>query len=119
MKAGYDIVVAGSETRRFQHGFQALSNVHRLTTGGGGGGGGARGEENIRVNDRPTASLTSVVRRHRPGAAAQGLTLLHLSAQRKRLMWDKEGSKGIYGGAGGGVQAFRGCFKYQKRLRLG
>ena len=63
------------------------------------------------------------------GAATQGLTLVHLSAQRKHFPWDKGCSRsfrgcwgavwGVFVAGGAGVaSAFRGCFEFQKQLRL-
>jgi len=51
----------------------------------------------------------------------QGLTLVPLSAQRKRFWWDK-GFRGwsgcMHGGGGGVVDAYRGCFECQNRLKM-
>ena len=42
------------------------------------------------------------------GAAQQGLILVHVSAQRKRFLWDEGGLEGIHGGGGGGFGGFGG-----------
>jgi len=51
----------------------------------------------------------------------QGLTLVHVSAQRKRFVWDRGAFRGEFRGCLGGVRGFegcRGCVLCQKRLRL-
>ena len=53
--------------------------------------------------------------------AGHGFTLVHLSAHRKRFLWDKGYLGGVQGylwRVGAGVLVFRGCFECQKRLRL-
>jgi hypothetical protein len=53
-------------------------------------------------------------------AAAQGLTLVQFSAQRKRFTWDRGGIQGLLRGVRrvlGGIKRCVGCILCQKRLR--
>ena len=57
--------------------------------------------------------------------ARQGLTLVHVSAQRERFLWDRVCFQGLCTGCPGGVyevfgsiRGRLGCILCQKRLRL-
>jgi len=43
-----------------------------------------------------------------PSASAQGLTLLHFSAQRKRFLWDRGCIQGLFRGYVIGVKGYLG-----------
>jgi len=54
-------------------------------------------------------------------AAAQGLTLVHLSAQHKRCLWDRGAFRGfsrVFRGCQGVSEGIQGVCSCQKRLRL-
>ena len=57
-------------------------------------------------------------------AAGQGLTLVHFSAQLKRILWDRGALRGCSGGVlevSGGMKGYQGVFRVylcQTRLRL-
>ena len=51
-------------------------------------------------------------------AGAQGLTLVHFSAQRKRFGWVEGYIYGLCRGFVGGIRGCLGCILCQKRLRL-
>jgi len=48
--------------------------------------------------------------RWREGTATQGHTLVHFSAQLKRLLWDRGCMQGLFGGCSGGVTKHKGVF---------
>jgi hypothetical protein len=48
---------------------------------------------------------------HHAHAAAQGLTLVHFSAQRKRFLWYGGCVEGLFRGTLGGVMGVTQCFR--------
>ena len=63
-------------------------------------------------------SLQFVYRSYRELAEEQGRTLVHVSAQRKRFLWDRGCIQGLCSGCLGGVRGYLGCILDQRRLSL-
>jgi len=64
------------------------------------------------------ACATNTSTPHAATSAAQGLTLVHVSAQRKRFLWDRGCIYELFKGALWGTRGMLRVYLCQKRLRL-